>query len=108
MTGAAAKDLESDFAAGNPQNLMKKFGPETTIAVSVKSVIFLNQRAAVRFSTMRKSERTDAIQQHWVANVRFRYSSEPIPEPSAFSTIPRVPGVEYRRDQEMAETGAAP
>ena len=108
-TGAAAKDLESDFAVGNPQNLMKRFGPETTIAVSVKSVIFLNQQtAAVRFSTTRKSERTDAIQQHWVANVRFRYSSEPIRNDWRFDNPLGFQVFEYRRDQEMAETGAAP
>ena len=108
-TGAASKDLESDFAVGNPQNLMKRFGPETTIAVSVKSVIFLNeQTAAVRFSTIRKGEHMDATAEHWVANVRFRYSSEPIRNDWRFDNPLGFQVFEYRRDQELAETGAAP
>ena len=57
---------------------MKKWGPETTISVFVKSVIFLNERtAAIRFQTTRKSER-ETVATDWVANVRFRYTSEPM------------------------------
>ena len=56
--GVAAKDLQAEFATSNPSNPMKKWGPETTISVFVKSVIFLNERtAAIRFQTTRKSER---------------------------------------------------
>ena len=107
--GAAAKDLESDFSAGNPQNLMKKYGPETTISVSVKSVIFLNeQTAAVRFSTTRKGERTDAVIEHWVANVRFRYTSEPMRNDWRFDNPLGFQVFEYRRDQETVDVGASP
>jgi type IV secretion system protein VirB8 len=106
--GQAAKDLDGDFSDGNPHNLMKQWGPETTIAVSVKSVIFLNeQTAAVRFSTMRKSARTDPVVEHWVANVRFRYTSEPMRNDWRFDNPLGFQVFEYRRDQETVDTGAA-
>jgi type IV secretion system protein VirB8 len=107
--GMAAKDLENDFSDGNSQNLMKRYGPETTIAVSVKSVIFLNeQTAAVRFSTTRKSIRADPVVEHWVANVRFRYTSEPMRNDWRFDNPLGFQVFEYRRDQETVDPGAAP
>jgi type IV secretion system protein VirB8 len=107
--GQAAKDLDADFSDGNPHNLMKQWGPETTIAVFVKSVIFLNEHtAAVRFSTTRKSLRTDAVVEHWVANVRFRYTSEPMRNDWRFDNPLGFQVFEYRRDQETVDTGAAP
>lgn len=109
--GGASKDLERDFSAGNPQNLMKKYGPQTTISVSVKSVIFLNERtAAVRFSTTRKNEHEEPVTEHWVANVRFRYTSEPLRNDWRFDNPLGFQVFEYRRDQEtvnMSDAGGA-
>lgn len=101
-TGEAAKDLENNYTAGNPNNVMKRFGPDTTISVTVKSVIFLNDRtASVRFSTTRKSERGgEPVTDHWVANVRFRYTSEPIKNDWRFDNPLGFQVFEYRRDQE--------
>jgi len=104
--GSAAKDLQAEFAASNPNNPMKKFGAETTISVFVKSVIFLNERtAAVRFQTTLKSER-EAVSTDWVANVRFRYTSEPMRNDWRFDNPLGFQVVEYRRDQEAV--GAKP
>ena len=93
-TGAASKDLESDFAVGNPQNLMKRFGPETTIAVSVKSVIFLNeQTAAVRFSTIRKGEHMDAAHRTLGRQCSLSLFVRAHPERLALRQSPGVPSV---------------
>jgi len=98
--GIASKDLQAEFAASNPDNPMKKYGPETTISVFVKSVIFLNERtAAVRFQTTRKSEREN-VSTDWVANVRFRYTSEPMRNDWRFDNPLGFQALEYRRDQE--------
>jgi type IV secretion system protein VirB8 len=98
--GVASKDLQAEFAASNPDNPMKKYGPETTISVFVKSVIFLNERtAAVRFQTTRKSER-ESVSTDWVANVRFRYTSEPMRNDWRFDNPLGFQALEYRRDQE--------
>ncbi len=98
--GVASKDLQAEFAASNPGNPMKKYGPETTISVFVKSVIFLNERtAAVRFQTTRKSEREN-VSTDWVANVRFRYTSEPMRNDWRFDNPLGFQALEYRRDQE--------
>ena len=98
--GVASKDLQAEFAASNPDNPMKKYGPETTISVFVKSVIFLNERtAAVRFQTTRKSEREN-VSTDWVANVRFRYTSEPMRNDWRFDNPLGFQVLEYRRDQE--------
>ena len=108
--GSAAEDLQAEFAASNPNNPMKKFGAETTISVFVKSVIFLNERtAAVRFQTTLKSER-ETVSTDWVANVRFRYTSEPMRNDWRFDNPLGFQVVEYRRDQETvgAKTEATP
>jgi type IV secretion system protein VirB8 len=98
--GVASKDLQAEFAASNPDNPMKKYGSETTISVFVKSVIFLNERtAAVRFQTTRKSEREN-VSTDWVANVRFRYTSEPMRNDWRFDNPLGFQALEYRRDQE--------
>jgi type IV secretion system protein VirB8 len=66
----------------------------------VKSVIFLNERtAAVRFQTTRKSEREN-VSTDWVANVRFRYTSEPMRNDWRFDNPLGFQVLEYRRDQE--------
>ncbi|SEF01463.1 type IV secretion system protein VirB8 [Rhizobiales bacterium GAS188] len=106
-TGAAAGDLQAQWAASNPQNPMKLWGKETTISVIVKSVIFLNDHtAAVRFETDRKTDH-DMTVDHWVANVRFRYSGEPMRNDWRFDNPLGFQVVEYRRDQETVRSGEA-
>jgi type IV secretion system protein VirB8 len=105
--GQAASDLQAQWAASNPQNPMKLWGKETLIAVGVKSVIFLNDRtAAVRFETDRKTDHDMTID-HWVANVRFRYSGEPMRNDWRFDNPLGFQVMEYRRDQETVRSGEA-
>ena len=108
-TGPVAQDLMAQWATSNPQNPMKLYGKDTTVSVIVKSVLFLNDRtAAVRFETDRKGERDAApLVDHWVANVRFRYSGEPMRNDWRFDNPLGFQVVEYRRDQETVRSGEA-
>ena len=55
-TGAAADDLVREFTPSNPNSRDKRYGMDTTIAVTVKSVSFLNRTTAtVRLSTELRS-----------------------------------------------------
>lgn len=104
--GQASKDLAAEFSASNPRNPMKTWGPDTTIRVHIKSIIFLNDRtAAVRFETIRKSEREE-VTTDWVANVRFRYTTEPLRNEWRWDNPLGFQVVEYRRDQESVNTNA--
>ena len=65
--------------------------------------------AAVRFMTTRTTER-EQIVQHWAANVRFRYTNEPMKNEWRFDNPLGFQVIEYRKDQESvipATTGAA-
>jgi type IV secretion system protein VirB8 len=109
-TGAAAKDLQEEFSDTNPTSLIKRYGADTTISVFVKSVIFLNkQTAAVRFDTTEKNAQSETLTSHWVANVRFRYTSEPLRNDWRFDNPLGFQVFEYRRDQETvtSEEGTA-
>ncbi|MCD2174944.1 virB8 family protein [Rhizobium sp. C4] len=100
-TGKAADNLAFTFSGANPQNPVKIYGSDTTVTVAVKSVIFLNEKtAAVRFSTTRVSASGPSITEHWVANVRFRYTSEPMRNDWRFDNPLGFQVTEYRRDQE--------
>lgn len=100
-TGKAADSLAFTYSGANPQNPVKIFGSDTTVTVAVKSVIFLNEKtAAVRFSTTRISASGPSITEHWVANVRFRYTSEPMRNDWRFDNPLGFQVTEYRRDQE--------
>ena len=106
-SGAASKDLSNEFATSNPNNPVRKYGPDTAIGVFVKSVIFLNERtAAVRFETTLKSERETGRVGHWVANVRFKYTSEPVRMDYRFDNPLGFQVFEYRRDQEALGAAA--
>ena len=99
-TGKAANDLAGVYAGSNPNNPMKLYGAETVISVQVKSIIFLNEKtAAVRFSTTRTGNQGTVVE-HWVANVRFRYTSEPMRNDWRFDNPLGFQVTEYRRDQE--------
>ena len=100
-TGKAADDLAYTYSGTNLQNPVKIFGADTTVTVSVKSVIFLNEKtAAVRFSTTRVSASGPSSTDHWVANVRFRYTSEPMRNDWRFDNPLGFQVTEYRREQE--------
>jgi type IV secretion system protein VirB8 len=94
------------FDNSNLRNPMRRFGADTTVSVMVKSVIFLNDRtAAVRFQTTRKNDREN-VTEHWVANVRFRYTSEPMRNDYRFDNPLGFQVTEYRKDQETVEVSA--
>lgn len=101
--GVAREALEKDFSGANLENMMHTYGPNTQIRVIVKSVIFLNERtAAVRFQTIREAEHQDAVAVDWVANVRYRYTSQPMRTDWRFDNPLGFQVMEYRRDQETA------
>ena len=101
--GVAREALEKDFSGANLENMMHTYGPNTTIRVIVKSVIFLNERtAAVRFQTIREAEHQDPVSVDWVANVRYRYTSQPMRTDWRFDNPLGFQVLEYRRDQETA------
>ncbi|WFU07336.1 type IV secretion system protein (plasmid) [Rhizobium sp. CB3171] len=100
-TGKAAADLANTYSGANPNNPVKLYGPNTAITVFVKSVIFLNEStAAVRFSTTRSGSGGPTVTEHWVANVRFKYTSEPMRNDWRFDNPLGFQVTEYRRDQE--------
>lgn len=100
-TAKAAEDLAYTYSGSNSQNPVKLYGSDAVIAVTVKSVIFLNEKtAAVRFSTTRSSRSGPTVTEHWVANVRFRYTSEPMRNDWRFDNPLGFQVTEYRRDQE--------
>ncbi|TQX84322.1 MULTISPECIES: virB8 family protein [Rhizobium] len=105
-TGKASADLANTYSSSNINNPVKLFGPNTEITVFVKSVIFLNDNtAAVRFSTTRSGTSGPAVTDHWVANVRFKYTSEPMRNDWRFDNPLGFQVTEYRRDQETVTAG---
>jgi len=114
----ASKELTELYSPGNPDNPAKLWGVTGRIKVYVKSVNFLTNgwmqnpktpaTAAVRFMTTRTTER-EQIVQHWAANVRFRYTNEPMKNEWRFDNPLGFQVIEYRKDQESvipATTGA--
>jgi type IV secretion system protein VirB8 len=86
------------------------------VSVFVKSVIFLTNgwmtnpgapaTAAVRFQTTLATERGENVVQNWVANVRFRYTREPLKNQWRFDNPLGFQVIEYRRDQETLAPAA--
>ncbi|NTI06542.1 type IV secretion system protein [Agrobacterium rhizogenes] len=105
-TGKAAADLANAYSGANLANPVKVYGANTTVSVFVKSVIFLNDNtAAVRFSTTRSGTSGPTVTDHWVANVRFKYTSEPMRNDWRFDNPLGFQVTEYRRDQETVTSG---
>lgn len=103
-TGTASRDLTEIYSPANPKNPVKEFGALTEISVTVKSVTFPNQRAAlVRFSTDERSS-SNIVRHDWVSLVRFRYSGSPMSNGMRFDNPLGFQATEYRRDQETAPT----
>jgi type IV secretion system protein VirB8 len=108
-SGNASKELAEQFSLTNPNSPMKLWGPTGRVKVYVKSVNFLTHgwmdnpkalaTAAVRFMTTRTNEREQVIE-HWAANVRFRYTQEPMRNEWRFDNPLGFQVVEYRKDQE--------
>jgi type IV secretion system protein VirB8 len=99
-TGQAAADLRHEFEPSNPQSKDKLLGRDTRIAVTIKSVSFLNaSTATVRFSTETRRDNT-LRREHWVSVVRFRYTTAPLKNEYRFDNPLGFQVVEYRRDQE--------
>ncbi|MDE1992296.1 MAG: type IV secretion system protein [Rhizobiaceae bacterium] len=108
-TGKAAQDLANTFSGSNPDNPVKLYGANATISVAIKSIIFLNeQTAAVRFSTTRTGQTGSPATDHWVANVRFKYTSEPMRNDWRFDNPLGFQVTEYRRDQETVTSTEDP
>ncbi|API56800.1 type VI secretion protein (plasmid) [Rhizobium leguminosarum] len=105
-TSKAATDLANTYSGANPNNPVKLYGANMTVSVFVKSAIFLNDNtAAVRFSTTRSGSSGPTVTDHWVANVRFRYTSEPMRNDWRFDNPLGFQVTEYRRDQETVTPG---
>ncbi len=99
-TGQAAADLRHEFEPSNPQSKDKVLGRDTRIAVTIKSVSFLNtSTATVRFSTETRRDNT-LRREHWVSVVRFRYTTAPLKNEYRFDNPLGFQVAEYRRDQE--------
>lgn len=99
-TGQASIDLRHEFEPSNPQSKDKVLGRETRIAVTIKSVSFLNSSTAtVRFSTETRRDNT-LRREHWVSVVRFRYTTAPLKNEYRFDNPLGFQVLEYRRDQE--------
>ncbi len=99
-TGQAAADLRHEFEPSNPQSKDKLLGRDTRIAVTIKSVSFLNSSTAtVRFSTETRRDNT-LRREHWVSVVRFRYTTAPLKNEYRFDNPLGFQATEYRRDQE--------
>lgn len=99
-TGQAAADLRHEFEPSNPTSKDKLLGRDTRIAVTIKSVSFLNaSTATVRFSTETRRDNT-LRREHWVSVVRFRYTTAPLKNEYRFDNPLGFQVVEYRRDQE--------
>ena len=105
-TGDAARELQALYSAANPQNPAKVYGKLKRVLVDIKSVSFPNSSTAiVRFSTTEKSE-TEAIDQHWISVVRFRYTDTPIKNEWRFENPLGFQATSYRRDQETVTPGS--
>ena len=99
-TGAASQDLGDLYKNSNPQNPKTLWGPDTIISATVESISFLNAKtASVRFFTTRSNSQGD-IKEHWVANVRYRYTGAPMRTDYRFDNPLGFQVTEYRRDQE--------
>ncbi|QYA17532.1 MULTISPECIES: type IV secretion system protein [Rhizobium/Agrobacterium group] len=106
-TADAAKELQDEWSAANPNNPGRRLGRNKKITVDVKSVTFSNASTAlVRFSTTESSE-SDNITRHYISVVRFRYTDTPERNDWRFENPLGFQVYNYRRDQETVTPGAA-
>jgi type IV secretion system protein VirB8 len=99
-SGDAQRELTELYSPGNPSNLVKLYGSNAVVAVTIKSVTFPNTRTAlVRFSTEEKRG-TGTTTRHWQSLLRFRYTSAPASNQFRFENPLGFQVLDYRRDQE--------
>ena len=104
-TGDAARELQELYSSTNLKNPTKIYGKNKRVSVDVKSVTFLNDStASVRFSTLERSD-TEQVARHFVAVVRFRYTSAPATNAWMFENPLGFQIYSYRRDQETVTAG---
>nr|WP_181377336.1 type IV secretion system protein [Ochrobactrum sp. LM19]AJW30005.1 type IV secretion protein VirB8 [Ochrobactrum sp. LM19] len=107
-TGIAANELAALYALSNPQNPMKVLGADSRISVRIASISFPNAETAfVRFSTVRKTPQGQ-FEDHWVGQLRFRYTSEPMKNQWRFDNPLGFQVTEYRKDQETVRPKVTP
>ena len=105
-TGEAARELQELYSSTNAKNPTKIYGKSKRVLVDVKSVTFLNETtASVRFSTEEKSD-VETVTRHYVAVVRFRYTSQPRENVWMFDNPLGFQVYSYRRDQETVTSGS--
>lgn len=104
-TGDAARELQEQYSAANPNNPAKVLGKDKRVLVEIKSVTFSNASTAlVRFSTAEKSD-TDSIIRHYISVVRYRYTDTPETNEWRFENPLGFQVYNYRRDQETVTPG---
>jgi type IV secretion system protein VirB8 len=104
-TGDAARDLQAQWSAANPDNPARRLGKNKSITVDIKSVTFPNTTTAlVRFSTHERSD-SDVITRHFISIVRYRYTDTPERNEWRFENPLGFQVYDYRRDQETVTSG---
>ncbi|RWK79043.1 MAG: type VI secretion protein [Mesorhizobium sp.] len=104
-TGDAARELQEQYSAANPNNPAKVLGKNKRVLVEIKSVTFSNASTAlVRFSTTERSD-TDSIVRHFISVVRYRYTDTPATNEWRFENPLGFQVYNYRRDQETVTPG---
>ena len=100
--GPAAAELARIYAADNPDRPDKVFGRELRIAVSVDSVLFLNNKTAtVQFRTVQTDLQsgTSAKPQFWVGMVEFRVTGAPLENKYRFDNPIGFQVTQYHKEQ---------
>ncbi len=99
-TGDAGRDLVNLYSPSSQTNPVNRFGRQTRVLTTIKSVQIPNNRTAiVRFSTQRVGQDTGP-EEHWVALMHFRYTREPKTNEWRFDNPLGFQITDYRRDQE--------
>lgn len=102
----AAKDLQQLYSETNSNNPTKIFGKNTRIKTDVKSISFPNKTTAiVRFATETEENMNQPTVQHYVAVVRFRYTTTPMKNEWRFDNPLGFQVTSYQRDQESIIEG---
>lgn len=102
----AANDLQQLYADTNNDNPVKKYGKNTRITTDIKSVSFPNKTTAiVRFATETDEKMNQPKLDHYVAVIRFRYTTTPIKNEWRFDNPLGFQVTSYQRDQESVVEG---
>jgi type IV secretion system protein VirB8 len=91
------------YRRGEPGNLLDGYGRQTSVAVAIKNVSFLDpDRAFVRFSATRRTGSVEAVS-HFAVTLRFRYVRPPSDARDRAKNPLGFQVMSYRRDQEIVE-----